>query len=1473
MSQALAKLPQLYIFKGSIDSSKAALKNSLEPMTDTVIFSDNPAVGSKKDDLVAWRSDERGVLNLVGSSEDDHCIDRGGIHLFKDKHSFIIPPGDIIHFAYTQYGEEWHKKFGAELLKKTGFEPVEHPKTILKNSDLGNLLREPKPKPQKEEDDADKEYREWHQQIISKNQDITGFIVPQTRALFFLFSGELFDGANVKFTPPGANATQLFVNKPAIPPKEDENGNVPKDTFITVYYNIPEKLPAGTYTVEVEIKQDDLIKENSKKTNKHLVQNKTFTFKTPVSFSIENSSGSFDVIVCDPISVEEAMMSQFAQHFPHLLSIAHDTKLVDEGFLQKKLSNDATYPKDLESAKGLKLWVQRTKWTKDKIKFATSIAGAGSESDLMKVLGKKLWDIVQQEEYLDTKTQSVIEFAFDIKNTAAGWKGLQAAMLEALAQNAKQNTLINKTAAFALAESCRFFGKNNIFNNKLFRNISNSQIQKDSMIKYGMSKLTKAEKIIKSTSKQKTLARVSKAMSAVGFALSVYSTYESFEKLGAAKNNLNQSNDNLTELLDLYLKEICEDKESAPTGSEKEKVYFSNREAIAKIERFRNQTCSNLLSCDEEIFDVMDALADLALSICVMLPAGPVSAAAAMILVIKTAKDLTTVSAEMAGSLFGESSLAHILNDLAIEEKFIQNILNNSCANQRLLLDNYKKGVETSNLETQFRLRAEALNGLLNLLARAAMAAADHETTFLEKCEEYKIDKYIRNFILNDGWFFPHSPNMHVSLDVHWLYMINPYLRITTAMRNSIGLDDDYLLLDENAGGDAYNTDKSHKVGYLEEKSAEAHSNYCSWSIKGEATRIIGGGMYMLSKLTTDLPDNAKTEFQQAFPIQTLDSKTFEDFYQTFKPFHSELDIRCLNHTSIKYRDRGVGDADFDLTTNTHNFGWKPVIDVCNGKSNIKTLSPFHQIRVLIVLRKNYFEGGKEILINGIYPVRLMLNRTDGWDIDGPVYKSIAKRLSKEELLPGEECWEGHCGCIIYPFFDLLSTKMSGTKPMGKDSHFFFADLLNEHDDHHTAYWYYQNGGLTDMRYGFKVRVGNNDDTEQDVRVNCTWDNELRELDGYESNFWAPSNIREDYPVTLDVDREYAFDDKRKPLPLANASKDQKIKDEVFMVSKTFLLNGSTSDKMPKLFKGDQQVIPLISIGGSEFFFPRDKNKTISFIAKGEHGEKVSLHSDDEKHNNIVHINNFDWTSKVELIILVISSRIDTSEYEKTTPIIGDKETKVRVWRKVPFQFQIKDNINDIVFDNIYSSRLHYLGKIGHNQKSTIVSKDNRAFTKDKYVDEYPKLKPIIERLNNLSDIDIESGHVFASHVTLNYKLPNGKTVNSIRPIGKVRARLDSGQSKDHVYPDPMSDDYYERDEPPFKISICNIKGPDDIGLNEEIAKDNMSLLSDDFEFHVDPPNNYLDKHLPWISQKQITSVEEIREWMKDPNKKKVSLK
>jgi hypothetical protein len=248
-------------------------------------------------------------------------------------------------------------------------------------------------------------------------------------------------------------------------------------------------------------------------------------------------------------------------------------------------------------------------------------------------------------------------------------------------------------------------------------------------------------------------------------------------------------------------------------------------------------------------------------------------------------------------------------------------------------------------------------------------------------------------------------------------------------------------------------------------------------------------------------------------------------------------------------------------------------------------------------------------------------------------------------------------------------------------------------------------------------------------------------------------------------------------------------------------------------------------------------------------GGQYKLGSPDEGAN--VKFDAFKWTEPVEFIVIAWETHLAYRDWDR----------QKLDWTRVPVEMQLV-NFSGLDKDGpSYASTLNYVGELSTGTPSL----GAHYKQPDGAVDEWAKqirgsageLKKLVDAVDpaNFGSMKEKSSsyHIFAAHFALDYFVPNGDLVPSLRPFGHV---LTSTQDKPEYY----------------RIGVRNLRTAKDSGLQQKnmIAPLSSSYFSGagyarpEYEFHFRAPSSHTSG-VPWSS----LPANELKTWIEDEGKKR----
>ncbi len=776
-----------------------------------------------------------------------------------------------------------------------------------------------------------------------------------------------------------------------------------------------------------------------------------------------------------------------------------------------------------------------------------------------------------------------------------------------------------------------------------------------------------------------------------------------------------------------------------------------SREGIGSLERYRNVTIQRTLGKEDAELAMLLQATDIALGIMSVIPVtAPFAAAIAFMRVGAQA-------AVSFAAMLDEVAMGNCLAALMQDRKKMHTMSRESRANQSLMWDLFReykvkadktkasksKSIDSdsdtktsaSNTPTptngpenellwalQFRIRSEAVAGLVGLLMRAAIGADGNES-YRQRLEKFQVEAYIENFLLNDKWIYPMNYLSQISMDSYWLFAINDVAR-------------NYSKINYDAKGANFGLDEKNKlIGDDKRKEITAQAKkICNEKLKKDtllpspqATSYSG---HMMSyPPQPNIENHITSTYQGYFPIHHLGTEDVEKFGETFNPSFSNYSIRNFAHTAIYIRDPANKKSQ-----------WLSIMDPSNtrqiqmGRGNRgsipKTITPFTPVRILVV-----FDEG----MAAIAPLSFSLLRHDTYfNVKGPVYKELAKELVESELLENEKQYVGRIGCVFYPFFQLWDKTYMGIKPIVGST------ILSLYDDAES----YQSGGNMDrMEYCISCKIADIPDSEIKIPMS---------IDGQRSSTTLRSNT-----LTVDID------------PKRNGENGLLIED--------FLTSDTSGFNYPKLYDGQMDMRVLVKIGpDSPYILAATKGGDQKYLRAPLFQEemdqtqvKVGSLKISNKFTALV-FDGFDWVTPVEFIVVGHCTKLLKSDYEESKSAVD--------WRDIGCTISLFEQ-SPTLFPSegpTMTSRFNYLG-IAESGRGTEIkfSPQKPKDEKDDYeIDPY--LQPIMDMLNKKdekasallgwedNDLGVTGKrYVFAAHFYCHYESPKGVKIRSIRPFGK----------------------------------------------------------------------------------------------------------
>ncbi len=812
-------IPKCYLFSGyqklNDSGDLVVVPKSVEPVRNQPVFI------REKDsdkDCIPYATNDKGVLLSLSKKFSQ----LSPLHSAKVNIDFTIPPPNSISYSWAAKGENWSATlkefFKDNAVKGKGVELT--PVKIKKDH-----LRVPVAL---SEEESEKSYSEWYSKVASGSV-LNGYLISKCKGVLFIFSDPIFNECEVSvknienkidFTPVKAVAS--------------DNG-----IFLAALIASPDELTTGLYQISVKVK------------NKNEILNKNisneYTLVEKFRFNITTLAADLEIVIADPISLEEAMFAQFPVNYAYLIDAAKKTSRYPE--LSKsdaKVQGAKATPK-LPTA--LKTWEKRYNWTHNKAKLVTDIINADSKLSLLKIFNSKIMPsdgpLVEEVNkslnlvfaYLDykdawsnfVKAQKLTDFMSDLASTL----DTKNPFAKIAQLNKWQSSLLRYefTAGelMQLSKPAKMSANEWIY----FKFIANGE---------------KKSRLEQFFGKGGTVA--TKALFYADTAISLYQTTAAWMEASGARGQLTTNVADYNTLITEYVQLFTEG---------------ASREGIGNLERARALTVSSYLDLDKKTEEALKKSLDAALGVLVLIPA--TSVAASLVIAAKGLLEAGWDAASALSESADEYLFGNYFKALKEDRKLMADLQMSQIANMDLL-GNYSLsdgGVKEPGV--QYRLRAAALNGLFGLLTRASVSS-ESSARYLEKIRKYRVKEYIETFILKEDWELPVNPLVPLGMDAYWLYSRSP-----------VGLMREY---------DVY----ASRMGFTK-----------ALSFTGPVKPF---GMLFCVVTDKAFQGQAKAAFHKQFPIHGVDAgctdQGIDDFCTAFKSSFSHVPADCVAYTRIYYR-------------------------------------------------------------------------------------------------------------------------------------------------------------------------------------------------------------------------------------------------------------------------------------------------------------------------------------------------------------------------------------------------------------------------------------------------------------------------------------------------------------------------------------------------------------------------------------------
>ncbi len=866
-----------------------------------------------------------------------------------------------------------------------------------------------------------------------------------------------------------------------------------------------------------------------------------------------------------------------------------------------------------------------------------------------------------------------------------------------------------------------------------------------------------------------------------------------------------------------------------------------SREGINSMELIRGASVLKELDEDKAYNEVWGNLGQMAIGIMAITPAAPIVAIGAA--VVASYDAMKTL-----GGVIDEAFLDSVFEQKKLDRAQLLSVLKSSSSNIELMTDyegsTHAKEGYLKETTDQYRLRAEAVNGLFYLLVLSAVHA-EEDSEIGTMAQSLQIAKYIENFILNDQWVY-----RPISQWVNGLSLVSPpkinnvgsavhrggYVRQKRNRMNIIKNMQHYNLglywahVVTQAKPDAlkyWRLDKDYSFLPADDQSVKPEKAYGT----------------LMPCLNNTIPTGyTKANFQNMFSVHMLSETDVRELAKHFRAnwgdlrkssYHFlgvfqlqvEVDIQEQEYTPAPLAPieplpsetnpfPAFGDDVDYFSPETYK---QQVVEIKNIQWMHVKGKKFHKYQTSRGTRRRLIEQGlvfhdtpiAAVIVLGEdvqthVPVTVTVKREDVGlgnfsSLMGPEYKAVATRLTAQdvqafpELRDKPELWEGKYGCIIQPFYQHGTNRIEGLKPMASKLATDLTDALAEHPK--RALNYYARGHLSNMDYRLRVELGNKDS---------------KKLTGVDMPLWGEINGNEDI-----------FDGLQNSIctsleitgPVEHSS----------LLNREFLASSIAPTRLPELFGDIKRVTPFVRFFNGKTPTPIVNQLCMDSVIDSANRVMSGKLKLSQHQLSGLTVHNFDWDTPMEFVLLFSTDDVDKQEYKK----LGLN------WRNIPGSFQLA---NDSLFADESGPKLDadfiYCGELEREDRDTVLILDDKApewaadvlrgqatQVHNRLTFDYQPMGRQVAGYGGLFNSD--KRYLYMAKFTAYYESPKGKPVNSIRPFGEKPLLASSH----------------------FDFYLKSLVSSGNSGLHNERCD---TVAGAPFYFKFDQPDDYYSESMPW---------------------------
>ena len=724
-----AKIPYLYIFTGygffnterqkieSISGSYDLLKNRIFFTEETIIKKINhpllPTEFKRNKRYVAWCTNINGVLHHV--SEEGFGQGPGRVAKVEQSRAFHLPPRNIVFQTMYAQKEKWASFFSSYFKTHSDIKFTTLPITAL----TYDKFRKPDPTNDSQDE---KTYANWYNTIKAKNETVYGYHILKTKAVVFLFTNQLLIKSTLTIRTPDDEFRRIIVEK-------SETGVI----CATLVQNEKIQLDSGLYTITVTLPTDYKGGEFRSIGSSNTQQQNSYEFTKKIDFQIKNDAGEFDLVCCDPVSVEESLLCSFSSTYPHLIQAVKDRELyADVKYTRKGDDKYASLPSSL------KVISDRMNWMSKKTHMILEYIDADGGYERGWLMGNILFRALETQFPGNTNARNSIALAFSTKNTINAWNDFAKSMNTHILKDFEGYLWVDKLDD---AKYARVFMRGAKLD-RMSKALSDSKFGKKITLYH-----VNTKKFVRSVP---GLSNIPRAVAWLEVMTAATSAVSSGAEIDTKAQNVENYRVHLFNEAHRYIQRYGEET--------------FNREGMAEIETYHLATILEKAGIDEATIKLTKSSIATVLATGCAIP-GPIQSTCLLIAFVMGGYTLLKTGLQFIDSAICESrfqdykdnkKMLGMMANIGEENRNFMRSLDINDGGQRLVL--------------QVCIRYEAVSGLVRLITRAGLTAEATKYRYTDIIKEYRIDDYIRRYLLKDKWVINKDGFNPVGLDEDWYY-------------------------------------------------------------------------------------------------------------------------------------------------------------------------------------------------------------------------------------------------------------------------------------------------------------------------------------------------------------------------------------------------------------------------------------------------------------------------------------------------------------------------------------------------------------------------------------------------------------------------------------------------------------------------------------------------------------------------------